>query len=268
MKSRIVVMGHPLHPMLIPFPFAFLTGAAICDLVTWIWGFDSLWVAGRVLIAAGVCAGVLAAVPGAVDYLTVVPPRSSGKTRATKHMLCNSAALVSFALAWLLREDSAAAAHPAVLLLELAGAVLLGAGGWLGGTLVYRNQIAVDHRYAEAGKWAEASINRTSGQIDVTEHARDLGVNQMKLLHIGQTRVVLGRTDDGCVAFADRCTHKGGSLADGVMICGTVQCPWHGSQFDTSTGAVRSGPATREIAAYPVSDKKRGLQLDLGGLSE
>ena len=263
MKSRVVVMGHPLHPMLIPFPFAFLTGGVVCDLVARIWGFDSLWASGRVLIAAGVCAGVLAALPGIVDYLTVVPPKSSGKTRATKHMICNSAALISFALAWLLRGDSAAATSAAVFLLEAAGALLLSAGGWLGGTLVYRNQIAVDHRYADAGKWAEATIDRSSGRIDISQHAKDLGVNQMKLLHIGQKRVVLGRSEDGCVAFADRCTHKGGSLADGAMICGTVQCPWHGSQFDTATGAVRSGPATREIASYPVSEKKGDVQLEL-----
>jgi nitrite reductase/ring-hydroxylating ferredoxin subunit len=42
---------------------------------------------------------------------------------------------------------------------------------------------------------------------------------------------VLARTEEGYVAFDDRCTHKGGSLAAGVMVWGTVQCLWHGSQF-------------------------------------
>jgi uncharacterized membrane protein/nitrite reductase/ring-hydroxylating ferredoxin subunit len=263
MRSRAVILGHPLHPMLIPFPFAFLTGAVVCDLLAWMLDSHTLWPSGGLLLAAGICAGVVAALPGLVDYLTVVPPRSSGKTRATKHMLCNSGALTAFALAWLLRGDSAAGTHPAVFLLEVAGALLLGAGGWLGGTLVYRNQIAVDHRYADAGKWAEGTIDGASGPIDVSAHAEDLGVNQMKLLHVGQKRVVLGRADDGCVAFTDRCTHKGGSLADGVMICGTVQCPWHGSQFDTSTGAVRAGPATRQIAAYAVTEKDGGVRIEL-----
>ena len=263
MKSRVVLKGHPLHPMLIPFPFSFLTGAVACDLLAWMLDVDALWPSGGFLLAAGICAGVLAALPGIADYLTVVPPRSSGKTRATKHMLCNSGALTAFVIVWLVRGESAAGTHPAVFLLEVVGALLLGAGGWLGGTLVYRNQIAVDHRYADAGKWSEASVDRASGPIDISEHAKDLGVNQMKLLHVGEKRVVLGRADDGCVAFADRCTHKGGSLADGVMICGTVQCPWHGSQFDTSTGAVRSGPATREIAAYTVKEKDGEVRIEL-----
>ena len=50
----------------------------------------------------------------------------------------------------------------------------------------------------------------------------ELQVDQMKLLHIGGKRIVLARTEDGYVAFDDRCTHKGGSLAGGVMVCGTV----------------------------------------------
>ena len=39
--------------------------------------------------------------------------------------------------------------------MEIVGLVLLTIAGWLGGTLVYRNQIGVDPRYADAGKWKE-----------------------------------------------------------------------------------------------------------------
>jgi nitrite reductase/ring-hydroxylating ferredoxin subunit len=77
-------------------------------------------------------------------------------------------------------------------------------------------------------------------------------VNQMKLVHVDDERIVVARTEQGYVAFQDRCTHKGGPLSDGVLICGTVQCPWHGSQFDVCTGAVKSGPAERPITIYPI----------------
>ncbi len=53
----------------------------------------------------------------------------------------------------------------------------------------------------------------------------------MKLLHVGSTSIVLAKTEKSYVAFDDRFTHKGGSLAGGAMICETVQCPWHGSHF-------------------------------------
>ena len=100
MRSRVVVAGHPLHPMLIPFPFAFLTGAVLFDLAGWALDRASFWTTGEYLAAAGVATGLLAAVPGLVDYLMVVPPRSSGKKRATKHMLSNGSALLLFAVAF------------------------------------------------------------------------------------------------------------------------------------------------------------------------
>ena len=65
----------------------------------------------------------------------------------------------------------------------------------------------------------------------------------MKLVHAGDKRIAVARTEKGYAAFQDRCTHRGGPLSDGVLICGTVQCPWHGSQFDVHTGEVKCGPA-------------------------
>jgi nitrite reductase/ring-hydroxylating ferredoxin subunit len=80
-----------------------------------------------------------------------------------------------------------------------------------------------------------------------------LQVNQMKLVRASDRRIVVARTESGVAAFDDRCTHKGGPLSDGVLICGTVQCPWHGSQFDVTTGKVVCGPAKDDIATYPVA---------------
>ena len=86
----------------------------------------------------------------------------------------------------------------------------------------------------------------------------------MKLVHVAGKRVVVGRTADGYVAFDDRCTHRGASLADGVMICGTVQCPWHGSQFDLATGNVKAGPARESIRVYRVESV--GEELEISGV--
>jgi nitrite reductase/ring-hydroxylating ferredoxin subunit len=63
--------------------------------------------------------------------------------------------------------------------------------------------------------------------------------------------------------FDDHCTHKGGSLADGVLICGTVQCPWHGSQFDVRTGKVSAGPAGKAIGTYRVDEVDGEVDLTL-----
>ena len=135
--------------------------------------------------------------------------------------------------------------------------------GWMGGTLVTRNQIGVDHRYAGAGKWKDESLDAAHGRPLVAGDLDDLQVNQMKLLRVGPKRIVLARTEQGYAAFADRCTHRGASLADGVMICGTVQCPWHGSQFDARTGDVKAGPAQQAIEVYNVREQDGRVLLDL-----
>jgi nitrite reductase/ring-hydroxylating ferredoxin subunit len=130
---------------------------------------------------------------------------------------------------------------------------LLGVAGWLGGTLAYRNQFGVDHRYANAGKWMVEQ--QRAGEKASALSAEGLQRDQMKLVVTDKNRIVVGRTEAGPVAFQDRCTHRGASLADGVMICGTVQCPWHGSQFDCRTGAVKAGPAKEAIKVYTAGDR-------------
>jgi uncharacterized membrane protein/nitrite reductase/ring-hydroxylating ferredoxin subunit len=264
MRSKANLLGsHPIHPMLIPFPIAFLVGAFVFDLVGRLAGWPSWWLVGAYLAIAGIATGLIAGVPGFIDYLYAVPPSSSGKKRATLHMTVNLLALASFAGAWLIRGAATVEPTWPMLGLEVLGLAFLGAGGWMGGTLVYRNQIGVDHRFADAGKWREASVEAMGAKPVRVARADELAPNQMKLIRIDGRRIVLARTEEGHVAFDDHCTHKGGSLAGGAMICGTVQCPWHGSQFDVVTGQVRAGPAGQPIATYHVEEFDGEVRLYL-----
>jgi len=72
----------------------------------------------------------------------------------------------------------------------------------------------------------------------------------------------LAKTEDNYVAFDDHCTHKGGSLAGGAMICGTVQCPWHGSQFDVHDGSAVAGPAKEKIETFPLNERNGVVYLN------
>jgi nitrite reductase/ring-hydroxylating ferredoxin subunit/uncharacterized membrane protein len=260
MRSRAHVKSHPIHPSLIPFPFAFLMGAPIFDLLGLLSAEPALWATAGHLTVAGLLAGVLAAVPGIIDYRYSVPPGSSAQARAIRHALGNVTALVLFAGALLLRGEGWA---PGIGTLgaELIGAGLLAYSGSLGGTLVTRNMIGVDHRYAGAGKWQEADLAASPGQPLTVGHADDLADDQMKLLRVNGRRLVLARTGGQYRAFDDGCTHRGGSLAGGVVIDGTVQCLWHGSQFDTATGKVACGPARSPIRTYEIKQTERGELL-------
>jgi nitrite reductase/ring-hydroxylating ferredoxin subunit/uncharacterized membrane protein len=248
--------------MLIPFPFAYLLGSALIDVWARSTGRRRWFRTADHMNKLGLGSALLAAVPGLVDYVFTVPPRSSARDRATKHMLANLSAVGLFAAARFGRRGDEAPSGWAIAA-ELGAAGCLAAGGWMGGTLVTRNQISVDHRYADAGKWRVDNLPLPeSGEADVAA-SDELNVDQMKLLRFGDLRIALARTENGYVAFDDRCTHKGGPLSDGVLACGTVQCPWHGSQFDVNSGAVRRGPATERIRTYEVTEKNGRVWIDL-----
>jgi len=259
MNSKASFKSHPIHPILVSFPIAFLVGTFVCDLIDRISGNNSFLQTAYYLEIAGIVMGLVAAVPGFIDYLFTVPPKSSAKKRGLKHALINVSHLVIFFIAWLIRGNETVNLN-VILILEAVGVVLIFIAGYLGGTLVYRNQIGVDPRYAEAGKWKEEYYDEDNEKIKVAD-VDELKLNQMKLLHVGKKRIVLAKTETGYVAFDDRCTHKGGSLAGGSMICATVQCPWHGSQFDVKTGKVKAGPAKENINTFTLEQTGENVFL-------
>ena len=261
MRSKAHFKSHPLHPILVAFPIAFFIGAFVFDVLSLILDNNSFRQTGNHLAIAGIAGALLAAIPGAIDYFYTLPPKSSAKKRGTQHAVINLTNVFLFAFAVYYRHTENASSF-VVVIIEGAGIILLSIAGWMGGTLVHRNQIGVDHRYASAGKWNEGYFKPGNGPIEVAS-IDELKINALKLLHIGDKRIALGRTEKGYVAFSDHCTHRGGSLADGVLICGTVQCPWHGSQFDVETGVVKAGPAKENIEIYKVEERDGKVYLKL-----
>lgn len=261
MKSKANFKGHPIHQILVVFPIAFFTGALLSDLYGALWRQEVFLFFGKVMAIAGIFSGIIAAIPGIIDYVYTVPPKSSGKERALNHGILNTSTIILFLIALILRHN----AEVNILIIpgiELSGVILLVYAGWLGGTLVIRNQIGIDIRYAGAGKWKESFIKSEDGKLKI-ENKNIPGVNQMALIHVQNKRIVLGKTENKTVIFDDRCTHRGGSLAAGTMVCGTVQCPWHGSQFDVCTGAVKAGPAKDPIKVYGISNDDGIITADL-----
>jgi len=248
--------------MLIPFPFAYLFGAVCLDAAATLANRPRWYSTARHMRALGIGSALVAAVPGIIDYFLAVPPNSSASSRATWHGAANlSAVTLMSAVAASRRDDTPPRSWE--MAAQVAAAGLMSMAGYLGGTLVYRNQIGVDHRHADAGQWQEQYLPPANDEEVDAGTSADLAVNQMRLLHVGDRRVVVARTEDGVVAFDDRCTHRGGPLSDGTLACGVVQCPWHGSQFDVRSGRVASGPAEQPIGVHHVREEHGRLYLRL-----
>jgi uncharacterized membrane protein len=130
--------------MLVALPLGLFVAAVVCDILTLATG-QSLW---RTLafysIAGGLIGGLLAAVPGFIDYLTV---RGPAWRIATWHMALNVVTLVIFAASLLLRTEWGTQWVPAgsslPQALSIVAAVVLGVAGWLGGHLVYVHRMGV-----------------------------------------------------------------------------------------------------------------------------
>ncbi len=69
---------------------------------------------------------------------------------------------------------------------------------------------------------------------------------------------------DGTIhAINGTCTHKGGPLGEGELEGTVVTCPWHGAEFDVTTGQVVGSPATQSVSTYTVVVAGEEIQVDV-----
>jgi len=81
----------------------------------------------------------------------------------------------------------------------------------------------------------------------------DLPQGRGKCVELNGKRIAIFHTALGYFAIDDGCTHADASMAEGGLVddC-TVECPWHGAQFDLKTGAAKTLPAVEPVKPYPV----------------
>jgi uncharacterized membrane protein len=141
--STARIAGHPLHPMIIPFPIAFFVSALVTDLVFLNSGRAGFAEASVWLLGAGIAMALLAAVFGFIDFFGDRQVRSL--RHAWWHMVGNLTAVVLEAVNLYLRTDRGAEAGVAGAGVALSGIVvlLLLFNGWMGWELVYRHHVGV-----------------------------------------------------------------------------------------------------------------------------
>jgi 3-phenylpropionate/trans-cinnamate dioxygenase ferredoxin subunit len=81
---------------------------------------------------------------------------------------------------------------------------------------------------------------------------------------IDGTPVAVVRCEDDTVhAVRDLCSHQEYPLSDGEVVGGTIECTWHGSEFDVRTGAALNLPATEPVPVYPVEVRDGEVYVSL-----
>jgi uncharacterized membrane protein len=168
MKSTAQINGHPIHPMLIPYPFALLTGGAAFDVGARMTGREAWSQTAAHMTNVGLGAALMAAVPGIVDYFGTIPRRSSASRTATQHALFNLSALACFAFARANRDDDRRVSNTG-LAAGLIGTGLLCMGGLLGGTLIYKEHVGLDEEDSSARLAAAPPAGRAEPQAETRD---------------------------------------------------------------------------------------------------
>lgn len=159
MESRLKVLGHPVHPMLVMFPVALLVTAVIFDVVDTVGGPKFLGEAAYWNITVGLIGGLLAAAAGTFDLLAL-PAGTRAKRVGLTHAAANIAVILLFAAVWVVRLNAdSRAAGGALIAIEVVAVAILGLSAWLGGELVDRLGVGVD---PEAGLNAPSSLRSPS----------------------------------------------------------------------------------------------------------
>ncbi|WP_309741346.1 DUF2231 domain-containing protein [Chamaesiphon sp. OTE_20_metabat_361] len=140
--STVAIAKHPLHPLIVTFPIAFLSGAAGADVGYWLTG-DAFWARAAIwFIGAGFVSGLLAALTGMLDFLRIdrVRKRSAGWIHMVTNVVAMSLTLVNWILRW---NNFEGAILPVGMIISVVVASLLAISGWFGAELIYRHKVAV-----------------------------------------------------------------------------------------------------------------------------
>lgn len=238
-------LGHPLHPAITDIPIGSWTATLL---------FDTLWLGSEeptlargadITLGLGLVGAGLAAITGLNDWSDT---DATDRRVGTAHGLLNATVALANLTSYGLRR---AGKRRAGILLSGAGYVLTLFSAYLGGELSFAKGIGVNHVAWEAGP----------DDFTPVLNAMDLPERRLTRVDAAGMPVVLWREGEQIYALAATCSHLGGPLDEGTCQDGTVTCPWHGSTFQLSDGAVVRGPAVYAQPTFAIRVRNGQIEL-------
>lgn len=228
-----VPIGHALHPLLTDVPVGTWTSATVLDLV----GGRASRPAAQRLIGVGLLAAAPTAWTGWSDWADTEPGSDAVRRVGMAHAIANATGVVLYGASLAARRRGA---HTAGVLFGLGGAAAVGAGGWLGGDLVFARGVGVNETlfHEEPADWTAV--------LDASMLADDRPTQAMA----GDRELLIVKRNGTIHALANRCAHRGGNLHEGELDGDCIACPLHGTRFRLEDGSVVRGPSAYPQPAY------------------
>jgi nitrite reductase/ring-hydroxylating ferredoxin subunit/uncharacterized membrane protein len=223
-------LGHPLHPMLVQLPVGSFISAAILDLL------PGRRRSSTVLIAAGTAGVAPAVAAGLLDWSQMTKDR---RRVGLVHAGANTIAVGLYAASLVARLRGRTTRGKA---LGFAGLSVAGVGAYLGGHLSYAQSAGVNQ--------AAPEIVRIPGDWTEVCSLADLPDGRPVVRTVADVPILVYRHGAEVSALIERCGHESGPLGEGPVsgsgADACVTCPWHGSVFRLTDGAVVHGPAASD----------------------
>ena len=230
-------LGHPLHAVVTDAPIGILFLVIVFDLL-------HLPDAAGWSLGIGILAMLGAALAGFADYADT---DGRARERATLHSSLMIVALLAYVVSLAMRAGPQGAIESSgAFLVSIVGFLVLSAGAYVGGDVVYvLGNMVSRHAFRGAGaKWvALEPAELEDGRIPEGRPIKaKVGINQL----------VVVRQGDQILALHDTCAHAGGPLNEGKLVDGAIECPWHYSRYRMANGHVVQGPSVYDQPAYEV----------------
>jgi nitrite reductase/ring-hydroxylating ferredoxin subunit len=238
-------LGHALHPLMTDVVIGSFLSATLLDVL----GGDDDGGAQQRLIGVGIAAYGPTALAGFNDWADTEMADERVRRVGVIHAWTNLSALSLYTASLAARRNGS---HGRGKLLALAGAGVLGAGGFLGGHMSFAQGVGPNQTAFDPGPddWTEVDASGL-------EDGKPLGVLA------GETPVVLVRHRGHVHALHDRCSHRGCPLSKGELDGEILECFCHGSRFRLGDGTVERGPATAPQPVYEVRESDGKLEIRL-----
>jgi len=241
-------LGHPLHPALTDIPIGAWSVALALDALEGISGRKECGTAADLAIGIGLAGAVGSAITGITDWAETDPP---ARRVGLLHGLLNVAATTLYATSLVMRKRKRT--RQSGIALSMLGYALASTAAYLGGHLVFGEQVGVDHTAtADSGK--PEKFTRVMADSDLKE-------NKPTRVDANGVAVLLVRRKGEIFAITETCPHLGGPLSEGKLVGDAIQCPWHASELALKDGHVVNGPTAFPARCFDVRIRGGSIEV-------